>query len=128
MDMPRKPVIVDRYEDETLLDGMAVRMRFSPPGGPLKSAMWLTRRRRDPTFPPCRYVGQYPHFRLGELRRWEDGLPTVPPPAQVANGVAGPGLMKAARERKKAEAALSTPVDKPAGRKPRPIKPPVAAE
>jgi hypothetical protein len=121
--MPDKRRIEGRYDDETLLDSMAVRKRYSPPGGPLKSTMWLTRRRPDPNFPRAIYIGLTPHFRLGELRRWEDGLPTTPPPSQVTLGAVGTKVLKEARERrKKAEAALlATP-----SRKPR--SPKVAAE
>jgi hypothetical protein len=91
-----------RYADETLFDGMATRKRYSPDKGPIKSAMWLKRRQADPNFPKPVYIGIYPHYRLGGLRWWEDCLPTTPPASQMALGAAGPEVLKAARERKKA--------------------------
>jgi hypothetical protein len=112
-----------RHDDETLFDGVATRKRYSPPGGPIKSAMWLSRRREDPSFPRPIYIGILPHFRLGELRRWEDGLPNTPPPSQVALGKAGPEVLRQARERK----AQGQPPAKPTAKKPRSPKP-LAAE
>ena len=90
-----------RYDDETLLDGKATLRRYSPPDRP-KSHMWLKRRQQtDPNFPKPIYIGIYPFFRLGALRRWEDGLPTAPPAAQVALGKQGVEVLKEARRRKK---------------------------
>jgi hypothetical protein len=108
-----------RYEDETLLDSVATRKRY---GG--KSPMWLRRRQANPNFPKPVYVGIYPFFRLGELRRWEDGLPTTAPASQVALGAAGVDVLKEARQRK--QKAGAAPPAKPSARKPSRSK--VAAE
>jgi hypothetical protein len=110
-----------RYDDETLLDGIATRERY---GG--HSHMWLRRQMQKNGFPKPIYIGPVPHWRLGQLRRWEDGLPTTPPPAQVALGVQGVEVLREARARKKAQGPAPPP--KPTGRKPRAGRPKIAAE
>jgi hypothetical protein len=118
---PKPPDDDPRYADETLLDGKATRQRYSPKDGPIKSPMWL--KRRGPNFPRPIFIGIHPHYRLGQLRRWEDGLSNTPPPAQLALGAQGVEVLKEARAKKKAEAAPAT-VGK---RKPKFTKPRVAA-
>jgi hypothetical protein len=103
-----------RYDDETLLDGIKTRDRY---GG--KSHMWLKRQMKKTGFPAPIYIGTIPHWKLGNLRRWENGLPTTPPPAQVARGKQGVEVLKEARRNKKPEAPPPPP---PVRRRRRPAK------
>ena len=112
-----------RHDDETLLDGIKTRDRY---GG--KSHMWLKRQMKRTGFPAPIYIGTIPHWKLGNLRRWENGLPTTPPPAQVARGKQGVEVLKEARRRKQKPHKAPPPAKPAPARKSRPPKPPAAGE
>jgi hypothetical protein len=104
-----------RDDDDTLYSGVRLRRHF---GG--VSHMWLRRRlQTDANFPRPVYIGSIPFYRLGDVRRWEAGLPTAPPPMQVALGKQGVEVLKEARRKRKSEAP---PPVRPVRRRRRPAK------
>jgi hypothetical protein len=89
------------------------------------SNMWIIRHRQANGFPdPAFYAGGKKFYRLTDIEAWIETRSKVPPDwlkAAAERGRAAVERTKEARARKLAEA-------KPNARKPRPIKPRVAAE